>query len=74
MEDLPTLRKRGEWSEDRVIAEAQRLFAELDVTVEHSPLPEFVDLDAIGRLVTRIVLDAWERWGWSGKRSMVLEL
>jgi len=42
--------------------------------VEHSPLPEFVDLDAIGRLVTRIVLDAWERWGWSGKRSMVLEL
>ncbi|HMD84659.1 MAG TPA: nucleotidyltransferase domain-containing protein [Terriglobia bacterium] len=61
--------RRGEWSQDRVIAEAHRLFAELDAAVEHSPLPERVDLDAIGRLVTEICLDAWEQWGWSGKRS-----
>ena len=61
--------RRGEWSEDRVIAEANRLFAELDAAVEHSPLPEHVDLSAVGRLVTQIYLDAWEQWGWSGKRS-----
>jgi hypothetical protein len=28
-----------------------------------------VDLDAIGRLVTKIYLDAWEQWGWCGKRA-----
>jgi predicted nucleotidyltransferase len=56
--------RRGEWSQERVIAEANRLFAELDVAVEHSPLPERVDLDAVGRLVTKICLDAWEQWGW----------
>jgi hypothetical protein len=59
--------RRGEWSEDCVIAEANRLFAELDAAVERSSLPEHVDLQAIGRLVTEIYLDAWERWGWSGK-------
>jgi len=56
--------RRGEWSQDRVIAEANRLFADLDAAVEHSALPERVDLDAIGRLVTKICLDAWEQWGW----------
>jgi uncharacterized protein len=56
--------RRGEWSEDRVIAESNRLFAELDAAVEHSPLPERVDLQAVGRLVTQISLAAWERWGW----------
>ena len=61
--------RRGEWSEDRVIAEANRLLAELGAAIEHSPLPERVDLDAIGGLVTRICLDAWEQWGWSAKRS-----
>jgi uncharacterized protein len=59
--------RRGEWSQDRVIGEASRLFTELDAAVEHSPLPECVDLDAIGSLVTEICLDAWEQWGWSGK-------
>src|SRR5208283_4656113 len=44
--------RRSERSQDRVIAEANRLFAELDAAVERSPLPERVDLDAIGRLVT----------------------
>jgi predicted nucleotidyltransferase len=61
--------RRGEWSQDRVIAEANRLFGELDAAVEHSPLPQQVDLDAIGRLVTKIYLDAWEQWGWCGKRA-----
>lgn len=59
--------RRGEWSQDRVIAEANRLFAELDAAAEHSPLPECVDLDAVGKLVTQICLDAWELWGWSVK-------
>lgn len=52
----------------RVIAEANRLFADLDAAVEHSPLPDRVELDAIGRLVTQIYLEAWEQWGWTGSR------
>jgi uncharacterized protein len=56
--------RRGECSEDRVISEANRLFAELDGAVSHSPLPAQVDLDAIGKLVAGISLDAWRRWGW----------
>lgn len=56
--------RRGEWSRNRVIAEANRLFAELDSAANHSPLPEFVDLRAVGRLVTEVSLRAWERWGW----------
>jgi predicted nucleotidyltransferase len=63
--------RRGEWSADRVIVEANRLFADLDAAVEHSPLPERVDLDAIGRLVTQIYLEAWEQWGWGGRRAAV---
>ncbi len=59
--------RRGEWSQGRVVAEANRLFADLDAAAENSPLPECVDLDAVGRLVTQICLDAWELWGWSAK-------
>jgi predicted nucleotidyltransferase len=57
--------RRGEWSEDRVIAEANRLFAEMDAAAASSTLPEQVDLEKVGRLVTGIYLDAWARWGWS---------
>ena len=56
--------RRGEWSSDRVISEANRLFAKLDEAVEHSPLPDQADLDAIGKLVIEISLHAWRRWGW----------
>jgi hypothetical protein len=77
-EDLPitlsTSWKRSSPTVARAIADANCLFAELDAATEHSPLPEHVDLGAIGRLVTQISLDAWDRWGWSGKRSTVLEL
>jgi len=64
--------RRGEWSQDRVIAEANRLFAELDAAVEKSSLPRQVDLNAVGRLVTQTYLEAWEHWGWCGKPSAVL--
>jgi uncharacterized protein len=60
--------RRGEWSQDRVITEAHRLFANLDAAVKNSSLPESVDLEAIGKLVTEIYLDAWDQWGWSRKR------
>jgi uncharacterized protein len=58
--------RRGEWSQDRVIAEANRLFAQLDAAVENSPLPEHADSEAIGKLITGIYLNAWKRWGWNG--------
>jgi hypothetical protein len=59
--------RRGDWSEDRVILEANRLMAELDAIVESSPLPGQVDLVAVGKIVTQICLDAWEQWGWCGR-------
>ncbi len=59
--------RRGEWSEERVIGEANRLFGDLDAAVEHSPLPNCVDKNAIGTLVTKIYLDAWQLWGWNTK-------
>jgi uncharacterized protein len=62
--------RRGGWSRDRVIAEAQRLFAELDSAAERSPLPERVDLDALGKLVAAIYLDVWDRWGWSASSAV----
>lgn len=58
----------GEWSQDRVITEAIRLFAELDTALKGSPLPDHVDLSAVGRLVTDICRNAWETWGWCGKQ------
>lgn len=59
--------RRGEWSEDRVIAEANRLFADLERASERSTLPKQVDLSAIRKLVTKIYLDAWQKWGWGLK-------
>jgi len=56
--------RRGEWSHDRVISEANRLFVKLDAAASTSPLPEQADLEAIGKLVIEISLDAWRRWGW----------
>jgi uncharacterized protein len=58
--------RRGEWSEDRVILEANRLMAELDAAAESSRLPGNVDLAAVGKIVTQICLDAWEQCGWCG--------
>ena len=58
--------RRGEWPPDRVIAEGNRLMAELDALTETSPLPAQVDLSAIGKIVTEICLDAWKKWGWCG--------
>jgi len=60
--------RRGEWSSERVIAEANRLFTDLDAAVACSPLPERVELAAVGQLVTDIYLDAWQQWAWCGKR------
>jgi len=61
--------RRGEWSEDKVISEANRLMAQLDAAAESSPLPGQVDLAAVGKLVTKIHLDAWGQWGWCGSKG-----
>jgi hypothetical protein len=58
--------RRGERTEDYVIREANRLMAELDAAAQDSPLPGQVDLVAVGKLVTKIYLEAWEQWGWCG--------
>lgn len=61
--------RRGEWSGERVLGEAYRLFAKLDSAVEHSPLPEEVNVEAVRKLVTEIYLDAWSRWGWHDREN-----
>lgn len=61
--------RRGVWSQDRVIAEANRLFSQLDQAVEESKLPVCPDLEGIHRLVNGTYLDAWEKWGWNRKQS-----
>jgi uncharacterized protein len=57
--------RRGEWSQERVIAEANRLFSDLAAAVERSTLPEHPDINAVRELVTQIYLRSWGRWGWA---------
>lgn len=56
--------RRGEWSQERVVAEANRLSSLLDQEADRSALPEAVGTAAVERLVTDIYLKAWKRWGW----------
>lgn len=55
--------RRGEKSVEWVIAEANRLFAQLREAVERSPLPESVDRRAVSDLVARLYRNAWNSNG-----------
>lgn len=52
--------RRGEWSEDRVIRHANRLFEALGRATEKSNLPETVDLCGISRLIGRLYIERWK--------------
>jgi uncharacterized protein len=51
--------RTGAWRLERVLAEAQRLFKELEDSVLTSALPERVDRVAISRLVAKVHLEFW---------------
>src|SRR5215510_5713269 len=52
--------RSGKWTFERVLAQAQRLFKEVEDAVAKSPLPERVDRAAISRLLARVQLGFWE--------------
>ena len=51
--------RNGEWTFERVLGQAQRLFKEVEDAVANSPLPEAVDRTAISRLLARVQLEFW---------------
>ena len=51
--------RRGEWPEERVIQQANRLIRTLQESAEASSLPETVDLTTVSKLVGRIYLQHW---------------
>jgi len=51
--------RSGDWTFERVLAHAQRMFKEVDDAVKVSPLPEKVDDAAISKLVAEAHLEFW---------------
>jgi len=51
--------RQGLWSQERVIQEANCLFAELKESAATSPLPEEVDRALVSAFVTKTYLDVW---------------
>jgi len=52
--------RSGEWTFERVLSQAQRLFKEVEEAVASSPLPEKVDRTAISRLLAQVQLGFWK--------------
>lgn len=52
--------RSGEWTFERVLGQAQRLFKEVEEAVASSPLPEKVDRTAISRLLAQVQLGFWK--------------
>ncbi|HEY6971245.1 MAG TPA: nucleotidyltransferase domain-containing protein [Candidatus Angelobacter sp.] len=53
--------RSGEWTFERVLGHAQKLFKEVEDAVAGSPLPEAADRAAISRLLARVQLEFWDR-------------
>jgi hypothetical protein len=51
--------RRGEWSEERVIRQANRLMNRIQESAVGSSLPETVDLQPVSKLVSEIYLQHW---------------
>ncbi|HEY5030037.1 MAG TPA: nucleotidyltransferase domain-containing protein [Candidatus Angelobacter sp.] len=52
--------RSGEWTLERVLAEAKKLVTEVEEAVSRSPLPERVDREAISKLVAQVHLEFWQ--------------
>jgi len=59
--DLLIKIRSGEWTFERVLGQAQRLFKDVEEAVASSPLPEKVDRTAISRLLAKVQLEFWKR-------------
>jgi hypothetical protein len=55
--------KRGEWTLEKVVAEADRLFATAEQSYLNSTLPSGVDNDKINKLSIKIIESAMEEFG-----------
>jgi len=55
--------RSGEWTFERVLGQAQRLFKDVEDAVSSSLLPERVDRAAISRLLAQVQMEFWERTG-----------
>jgi len=53
--------RSGEWTFERVLGQAQRLFKEVEDAVASSPLPEKVDRSAISRLLAQVQSEFWKK-------------
>ena len=51
--------RRGEWLEERVIRQANRLIRTLQESAEASSLPETVNLKLVSKLLGQIYLEHW---------------
>ena len=58
--------RSGEWTFERVLGHAQKLFKEVEDAVAGSPLPESANRAAISRLLARVQLEFW------GKKALGL--
>ena len=47
--------KRGEWPMEKVIAEAEKMLAELDNVAKSSPLPNMIDEERVNKLLVKIM-------------------
>lgn len=54
--------KKGEWALDKVIQEANRLFAAAQEALIHSPLPQHPDRDRAEGLCIEIMMDRFTTW------------
>lgn len=57
--------KRGEWSLDRIIGEAERLFSVSEFAYLNSTLPERPNPEVISNLTTMVIRTALEEFGYS---------
>jgi len=58
--DLLIRARTGKYSMHRILAMAQKLFAECEEAVESSPLPERVDRNAVSSLLAKSYREAWD--------------
>jgi predicted nucleotidyltransferase len=58
--DLLIRARTGKFTMEKILAMAQRLFAECEEATRHSPLPEKVDRAAVSKLLANAYREAWD--------------
>jgi len=58
---VTSFNRSREWTLEKVLRHAQKMFHEVEQAVKASPLPEIVDRAAISRLIAEVHLKFWDR-------------